>query len=151
MFQSLQLPTDRFLRMDLMPYFLDKDDHNMHGKLHMTDITSDAMTKVFQCLKIRLSDIALYTFPTRTGELSQEFLDSIPPESKRMLAEGTPLKWETMIKDLAPIGQAKLIFALTERVITPWRTEDEENLRMDTLYLTCLSKLLAECHIWYYI
>jgi hypothetical protein len=65
-----------------MPNILDKDEFNMPGKLHMMDITPEAMTKAFQYLKIRLSDIVQPAFPTRTGELSQDFLDRIPPESK---------------------------------------------------------------------
>jgi hypothetical protein len=92
--------------MDLLPDVLGKDDHNMSSKLHMMEITSEAMTKLFQCLKIRLSDIVLPAFPIRTGEVSPEFLDRIPPESKRMLVEITPLHWEIMIKELALIGRA---------------------------------------------
>jgi hypothetical protein len=52
--------------MDIMLDILDKYDHNMPGKLHMMDITPEAMAKVFQCLKIWLSDIVLPDFPTWT-------------------------------------------------------------------------------------
>jgi hypothetical protein len=45
-----------------MTDLLDKNDHNISDKLHMTDTTPDAMTKVFQFLKIRLSDIILPAF-----------------------------------------------------------------------------------------
>jgi hypothetical protein len=44
--------------------------------------------------------------PDVLGEVSPEFLDRIPPESKRMLVEITPLHWEIMIKELALIGRA---------------------------------------------
>jgi hypothetical protein len=64
-FQSLQLPSDRFLITDLMMDVLDKNYHNMPGKLHMMDIPPEAMTKVFQRLKIWLSDIILPAFPIR--------------------------------------------------------------------------------------
>jgi hypothetical protein len=52
-----------------------------------------------------------------------------------MLAEGTPLYWKIMIKDLESIGQAKVRFTLTERVIIHWRREEEEIVGTDTLNL----------------